>query len=538
MGHRVTLNTGSGELPNFPVPQGTTPIDPRHFRGYSYLLGEPDDATRTTIGADPAKAREILTALYSLLPMGSNDPNTRIPAGYTYLLQFVAHDLVDTNIPFWAAAEAGVPSRNMRDEPLALDTLYGGGPTICPMAFEPAGMMPDSRIHLRLGQILDADRLGLTGACPYRDTARLKVPNAPPEGEPDDASQVFLADVRNDSSTLLGQIIVLFSIVHNAVATKLATLGPQQRFAHASTAVRTMYYAIIRNDLMKLLLHEPVYNTLNARKADSNDWLWHGRGIPLEFSHGAYRVGHAMVRPFYKFNVDADTFPIASVLQGPIPGEDVRSPLPSTWIVEWANFFALGGTPNYSLKLSIHQQLPLDYPGLFNPVAANSPDHMTLRDWLSAANARTARIDVLIQAAGQHYPDLKFLDGAAIQQWLTEVTQSSLGTADAKTIVTQNAALLATDLPLPLYVLLESQRDSTIVGAHLGPLGSIIVGETIFRRLVTEEAKLASQLPAAKQALGPDWASIQSITSMPDLVRLAEDWGNLKNCPQMPFIAA
>ena len=363
------------------------------------------------------------------------------------------------------------------------------------------------------------------------------MPNAPPEGEPDDASQVFLADSRNDSSTLLGQIVVLFSIVHNAIAARLEALGPQQRFAHASTAVRAMYYAIIRNDLMKRLLHEPVYTILNARKPDSDEWLSRGEGVPLEFSHGAYRVGHAMVRPFYKFN-DGNTFPVAGVLQGPIPGEDVRSPLPSTWIVQWANFFELGGTPNYSLKLAIHQQLPLDFQGLFNPVAANSPDHITLRDWLSSANARTARIDALIQAADQHYPDLKFLDGAAIQQWLTDLIHTSAGTAAAKATVTQSATLLATDLPLPLYILLESQLDPAVAGAHMGPLGSIIVGETIFRRLVTEEAKLAELIPAAKQALAADWDSIQSIKSMPDLVRLAEDWGNLKNCPQMPFIAA
>ncbi len=537
MGHRLALGAGSAGPADFPVPQNTAPVDPRLFPGYSYLLGEASDATRTTIGADPAKAREILTALYSLLPIAANNDNPRIPSGYTYLLQLVAHDLVDTTVPFWAAAEAGVPSRNMRNQTLVLDTLYGGGPTICPMAFEPNGIMPDSRTQLRLGKVLDADRIGATGACPYRDTARLKVPNAPPEGEPDDASQVFLADSRNDSSTLLGQIVVLFSIVHNAIVARLEALGPQQRFAHASTAVRSMYYGIIRNDLMKLLLHETVYTTLNARKLDSNDWLWKGPGIPLEFSHGAYRVGHAMVRPFYKFN-DGNTFPVAGVLQGPIPGEDVRSPLPSTWIVEWSKFFPLGATPNYSLKLSIHQQLPLDFQGLFNPIAANSPDHITLRDWLSAANARTARIDVLIQAAAQRYPDLKCLDGTAIQQWLAKLVHSSAGTAAAKAAVTDNAALLATDLPLPLYILLESQLDPAIAGAHMGPLGSVIVGETIFRRLVTGEAELASLLPAARQALGTDWDHIQSVTSMPDLVRLAEDWGNLKNAPQMPFIAA
>ena len=175
MGHRLALDAGSGGQTDFPVPQGTTPIDPRHFPGYAYLLGEPNDATRTTIGADPAKAREILTALYSLLPIAANNDNPRIPSGYTYLLQLVAHDLVDTTVPFWAAAEAGVPSRNMRNEPLALDTLYGGGPTICPMAFEPAGIIPDSRTHLRLGKVLDADRT-------RRDRC-LPIPrHRPPEG--------------------------------------------------------------------------------------------------------------------------------------------------------------------------------------------------------------------------------------------------------------------------------------------------------------------------------------------------------------------
>lgn len=533
MGHRGAVNAGV----ILPAATGGTPIDPRHFRGYSYLLGDPDDASRTTIGADPANARDILLSLYSLLPLAANVDNPRIPSGYTYLLQFVAHDLVDTTVPFWAAAEAGVPSRNMRDETLVLDTLYGGGPTACPIAFESAGTMVDYRTQLRLGQVGDAAKLGTTtGACPFRDIARLKVDKAPPPSNFEDASQVFVADVRNDDNTLVSQIVVLFSIVHNAIAVKLAPLGPLACFAHASAAVLSMYHAIIRQDLMKLLLHGPVYDTLNARSADSPDWLWRGAGVPLEFTHGAFRVGHAMVRPFYQFNTGS-RFEVTEVLGGPILGDAVRDPLPSTWIVEWSRFFDLGGTPNYSLKLAIHQQMPLDFVGIFQPVAANSPDHLTVRDWLSAANARMWRLDKLIEAAKTHYPGVALMDGAAIGQWLTNLVQTSLGTATAKATVTRNAALLATDLPLPLYILLESQLDPAIAGAHMGPLGSIIVGETIFRCLATEEAKLASLLPAAKLALGAGWDKIQSVRSMPDLVRLAEDWGNLKNCPQIPFIA-
>ncbi|HBK05889.1 MAG TPA: hypothetical protein DDZ81_08480 [Acetobacteraceae bacterium] len=541
MGHRGGFNAGipPAGVPGAAPGQAAQPIDPRHFRGFSYLLGQPDEASRTTIGADPATAREVLQALYSLLPIAANADNPRIPSGYTYLLQFVAHDLVDTTVPFWAAAEAGVPSRNMRDEALGLDTLYGGGPTVCPMAFEPAGMMADYRTQLRLGTIGDAAHLGMTtGGCPMRDIARLKLDKAPPPSNFEDASQVFVADVRNDDNTLLSQIVVLFSIVHNAIAAKLPHrgYGSQACFAHARTAVLAMYYAIIRKDLMQRLLHETVYDVVSARTADDPAWLWHGEQVPLEFTHGAFRVGHAMVRPFYQFNA-GNIFPVAEVLGGPVLGDPVRDPLPAIWIVEWARFFELGGVPNYSLKLAMHQQLPLDFVGIFNPIAANSPEHLTMRDWLSAANARMWRLDRLIEAAKSHYPALAFMEGDAIGTWLQDVVQQSLGTAAAKATVMQATPLLKTDLPLPLYILLEAQLDPLIAGAHMGPLGSIIVGETIFRRLTTEEEELGRSVPAAAQALGEDWDRIKSVGSMPDLVRLAQDWGNLKDCPQVPFIA-
>lgn len=71
----------------------------------------------------------------------------------------------------------------------------------------------------------------------------------------------------------------------------------------------------------------------------------------------------------------------------------------------------------------------------------------------------------------------------------------------------------------------------------MGPLGSIIVGEVIFQRLSAEEERMAGLVPAVQQALGADWTRIQSVRSMPDLVRLAADWGGLGSCPQIPFIA-
>src|ERR1700761_6940493 len=142
MGHRGGFNAkGLADFP--PLPPATRPLDPSCFSGFSYFLGPPTQVERSTLADNPAQARHILQALYDLLPLSSPSDNARIPSGYTYLLQFLAHDLVNTTVPFWAAADAGVSSRNTREAGLQLETLYGGGPVVCPIGFEPAGAMVD-----------------------------------------------------------------------------------------------------------------------------------------------------------------------------------------------------------------------------------------------------------------------------------------------------------------------------------------------------------------------------------------------------------
>jgi hypothetical protein len=553
------------------------PLVPRDLQGFSYFRGPPAPCQRSTLGDDPQEARQVLQALYDLLPVpefpcGRPIENNRIPAGYTYLLQLVAHDLVETTVPFWVAVDAGIPTRNMRRTTLQLDTLYGGGPTACPMAFKPAGGQPDFRTQLRLGRVSDARALGLTtGPCPFRDLPRLKLTSTartdsaagvsqqgnaplppsnfddfsqpvsppPPPGEFDDAAQLYVADIRNDDSTVLTQLTVLFSILHNAIAARLPKLSAQAQFAHARVAMLHMYYAIIRNDLLLLMLHDKVYQVLEKRPASSSAWLWHGGSVPLEFTHGAFRVGHAMVRPFYQVN-ELNQFNIYDMVGGPVFGDSAREPLPSNWILEWSRFFELPGGPlNYSLKLAVQRQRSLDFPGVLPAVADNTPATLSLRDWLSAAAARMWRPDALIDEARPRYGGVTFIDRMQIETWLRDLVQSPTANATAKAIVEPKIPALATDLPLPLYVLLESELDAKINGERMGALGSIIVGEVLFRRLAENEAKLARFRPAAEQAFGDDaWRRIDDVKSMPALIQLAEDWGGLANCRQIPFTTA
>ena len=222
--------------------------DPAHFDGFSYLLGTPPPQARSALGDDPDVARRIAGALAKALvdaPDGpvwpaalrdgiALDDNPFIPAGYTYLFQFVAHDLLLTTVPFWAAADAGVASSNGRVRGLRLDTLYGGGPSACPVAFAPKGLEDIDRGLLRVGRVDPGDQPAEAGVCPFRDLARVHTPSfrhAGPQGLAavnfDGAYQVLAADARNDASTTLAQLTALFANAHNILARALPAAGPE-----------------------------------------------------------------------------------------------------------------------------------------------------------------------------------------------------------------------------------------------------------------------------------------------------------------------
>lgn len=63
--------------------------------------------------------------------------NSEIPSGCTYLLQLVAHDTVSTSLSIAVLEGASTGVRNARSGALRLDTIYDGGPAVCPIAFQP-----------------------------------------------------------------------------------------------------------------------------------------------------------------------------------------------------------------------------------------------------------------------------------------------------------------------------------------------------------------------------------------------------------------
>ncbi len=89
-----------------------------------------------------------------------------------------------------------------------------------------------------------------------------------------------------------------------------------------------IYHNIIRKDLMRRVIHPAIYAAYSGPLPDFIDRPAHVEGvaaihgtrersgwqIPLEFSHGAFRFGHAMVRPEYAIN-DLSTHDLNNTLE-------------------------------------------------------------------------------------------------------------------------------------------------------------------------------------------------------------------------------
>ena len=160
--------------------------------------------------------------------------NPHIPSGYTYLLQLVAHDLVHSSVPMSVIEDSGSGMLNARRSGLRLETIYGGGPMVCPLAYALDDKQDESRTKLRLGSIPDDPDIRQKG-CPYRDIARVRPYGV--NGDDRDPTRYnepfpartdpLIADPRNDAHVILSQMTALFHHLHNGILDLLPEAGRQ-----------------------------------------------------------------------------------------------------------------------------------------------------------------------------------------------------------------------------------------------------------------------------------------------------------------------
>lgn len=447
--------------------------------------------------------------------------NPHVPSGYTYLLQLVAHDLVASSVSLSIDVERA-EVENARDDALVLETIYGNGPELTPEPYEFSrehlhgrGLIP--RTRLRVGPL--RPKIAGTKHCPHRDlgrgtgTAGVDTTNRPINMVEDEArgsdraklwlTETMVADTRNDSHALLSQLTVLFHLLHNTLIGKLekrVAARPGEwseqefawrRFVCARTAVTLIYRRIIRNDLMRKLLHPEIYEAYSKgwRLEDSKDVK---EGIPLEFSHGAFRFGHAMVRDSYRVNDPAKPELMDFGLQQS-PRLPYKLPVNSDWMVDWRLFFEIDPSvaPNFSRRIGPHYARPLHADLIFTPESGRG---LPFLDHMSAAHAGVWSVSHLIAHVKEKLrtqPNSKLANIFSTYDLWRAPLSGWLGEGDSLIpLLPGDKTALVNDPPLSLFILFEAAHSMSGGapvreggGTRLGALGSLIVAETIYGAL-------------------------------------------------------
>lgn len=469
--HHVSRTRGADHAPRSTSVQGRFG---RMFRNLPSFI-PPEEALAGLAGLmiEPPE-----TTGASWKPSGT-DFDGDIPAGYTYLGQFIDHDI--TFDPVSSLQRQNDPDglHNFRTPRFDLDSLYGSGPHNAPFMYETA-----DRAKLLIGDNGQGDA----------DLAR-NVLAVDQHGHPQ--GRALIGDPRNDENTIVSQLHLLFLRLHNKVVDLVRGEQPhlptEEVFEEAQRVVRWHYQWIVVNDFLPRVVGREVVDdvlklgggTYKASPAgaevpwprfDLRFYGWRSQPfIPVEFSVAAYRFGHSMIRPSYKINEVVGPLPIFAAVDSPGPLEDFHGfrPLPGGWTVDWSFFFESGDQGNLQVARKIDSHLSL---GTFH-----LPGEADVMKDLAFRNLRRAR--ALGLPSGQR---------VARAMGLVPLTDSELETDAVSPEFKENA-------PLWFYVLKEAE----LLGqGRLGPTGGRIVAEVLLGLLKGDSLAYINVDPTWKPTLG------------------------------------
>lgn len=295
--------------------------------------------------ANHANLKALGTAMVSTEDVPKDGPDgeeSGIPALYTYLGQFVDHDL--TFDPASSLQQQNDPDGlvDYRTPRFDLDNVYGRGPDDQPYFFDFS--LGSGRTKFLLGK-------PLTGGGSLNPNAKDLPRNEVATGQ---SARAIIGDPRNDENVLVSQLQSLFLRFHNRL------IDQGLNFAAAQRSLRFHYQWMLINDFLPSLVNEKTLHEvlphLHHKKsiADFPPILrfYHPKNepfMPLEFSVAAYRFGHSMVRPGYRLNVKADTLlPIFGQKGAPTRPLSLRgfmAPAPD-WALDWGRFIDIDSRPN------------------------------------------------------------------------------------------------------------------------------------------------------------------------------------------------
>jgi len=405
-------------------------------------------------------------------PAGAAGDNPDLPSGYTYLGQFVDHDITFDPVSSLDRVNDPDALNTFRTPRFDLDSLYGRGQADSPYLYD-----QDDPASLLVGRNTDT------------------VEHEPVDLPRNHQGRALIGDPRNDVHFIVSQLHLAFIRFHNAVVDHLRfRVEPSSLFEEARRTVTWHYQWVVVHDfLVRLVGAEMLGEVLVTGKrtgkarADLSFFTWRNRPfVPVEFSAAAYRFGHSMVRGEYRINDTLEVLPILTDIRVANPLQHLGGfrTLPKGWSVQWKHLFDLDDATTPQLARRIDTKLA-------EPMRKLPPAIDNARRSLGLLNMLRGR-------------SLQLPSGQAVAAAMdSEVPNGELG--------------LTGETPLWFYVLREAE--ALHEGRRLGPTGGRIVAEVLVGLLKGDPSSFLRQAPAWK----PDLPSVEAGTfTMVDLLRFAD----------------
>src|SRR6266571_6547930 len=223
-----------------------------------------------------------------------DEENPAISAGYTYLGQFIDHDL--TFDPASSLERQNDPDGlvDYRTPRFDLDCVYGRGPDDQPYLYR------EDHLRVLLGDPLKGNN---------DDPNARGLPRITPEGN--EAGRAVIGDPRNDENVIVSQLQASMLRFHNRM---VAVLGSKD-FEEVQRMVRWHYQWVVLHDFLPTILGLETWQQIMGpvKPGDVNIKpqlkFYHAEKeafMPIEFSVAVYRFGHSMILPIYRLNQSID----------------------------------------------------------------------------------------------------------------------------------------------------------------------------------------------------------------------------------------
>ena len=451
-----------------------------------------------------------------------------VPAGFTYLGQFVDHDLTMDKTEGFVVFDDPDDIEQARTPNLDLDSLYGLGPAKQPELYE-RGIRP-SRAVFRIGRTEAGDSPGGTGATP-------PVPGGRPHDLPRAGTTALTADPRNDENLVIAQLHLQFLKFHNRILRSLGsgggttapgryalaeeTASPGIPFFRARRAVRWHYQWLVLHDFLPKLVDEGVLRDVLESGPRHYEPGRYGGGafMPLEFSGAAYRLGHSMIRETYDYNrvfarreVEPSALSPATLgLLFSFTGSGGGAPIPGNWACDFTRFFDFGDSGRLNFARRFDTKLIPQLHTLPGPSPTPELASLAVRNLLRGSRIGLPSGQAVAEAMG-----------------IAALAPDDIARDEPPAV---REGRFHEETPLWYYVLREAALQTG--GTRLGELGSRIVAEVFVGLLRSDRFSFLNQAeegwaPGRRDPAGIALPSAQKGTfTMVDLLRYVNEFNPL-----------